>query len=110
MVDIWMTKPGGFKVGLYFPDWLVKVLFAPVEPLERLGGLPAVVSRETVSASVSMNYSSEKARRELGRTYLPSCEMWGGIIDREPELLAGRKKRDIVSRLKPVEGIWQPEI
>jgi nucleoside-diphosphate-sugar epimerase len=107
MVDIWMTKPGGFKVGVYFPDWLVKVLFAPVEPFERLGGLPAAVSRETVSASVSMNYSSEKAKRELGWTHLPAKEMWLGIIDRELELLAGRKKRDLVSRLNPVETIEQ---
>jgi len=29
--------------------------------------------------------------------------MWLGIIDRELELLASRKKRDLVSRLKPVE-------
>jgi len=106
MVEIWNSKPGGFKINSYLPTWLAKVMSAPVEPLERLGGLPAVVSRETVSASVSMNYSSEKARRELGWTYLPACEMWVGIIDRELELLAGRKKRDIVSRLKPVEGIW----
>ena len=104
MVEIWNSKPGGFKINSYMPTWLAKVMFAPVEPLERLGGLPAVVSRETVRASVSMNYSSEKARRELGWTYLPAHEMWVGIIDRELELLAGRKKRDLVSRLKPVEG------
>ena len=102
MVDIWMKKPGGFKIGFYVPKWLAKVLFAPVEPLERLSGLPAAVSSETVSASVSMNYSGEKAKRELGWTYLPAREMWFGIIDRELELLAGRKKRDLMSRLKPV--------
>ena len=104
MLDIWMTKPGGFKVGFYIPDWLAKVLFAPVEPIERLGGLPAAVSRETVSASVSMNYSSEKAKRELGWSHLPAREMWVRTIDRELELLAGRKKRDLMSRLKPVEA------
>ena len=103
MVDIWMTKPGGFKIGFYIPDWLAKVLFAPVEPLERLGGLPAVVSRETVAASVSMNYSGEKAKRELGWTCLSAREMWLDTIDRELELLASRKKRDLMSRLKPVE-------
>jgi nucleoside-diphosphate-sugar epimerase len=109
MVDIWMTKPGGFKVGFYIPNWLAKVLFAPVEPLERLGGLPAAVSRETVAASVSMNYSSEKAKRELGWTHLPAREMWISIIDRELELLASRKKRDLMSRLKPVNRQEKPD-
>jgi dihydroflavonol-4-reductase len=108
MVDIWMTKPGGFKIGFYIPDWLVKVLFAPMEPLQRLSGLPAAVSRETVSASVSMNYSGEKAKRELGWTHLPARETWLGTIDRELELLAARKKRDLMSRLKPVEISEQP--
>ena len=103
MVEIWNSKPGGFKINSYMPTWLAKVVFAPIEPLERLGGLPAVVSVETVRASVSMNYSSEKAKRELGWTHLPAREMWPEIIDQELELLAGRKKRDLVSRLKPVD-------
>jgi len=29
--------------------------------------------------------------------------MWFGIVDRELELLASRKKRDLASRLNPVE-------
>ena len=103
MIESWMTKPGGLKVRFYVPDWLAKVMFAPLEPLQRWVGLPAVVSRETVSANFSMNFSSAKAQRELGWTYLPAREMWLGIIDREIELLARRKKRDLVSRLNPVE-------
>ena len=74
-----------------------------MEPLQRLAGLPAAVSRESVSASVSLNYSGAKAQRELGWTYRPAKEMWLDIIDQELELLASRKKRDLVSRLKPVE-------
>jgi len=103
MIESWMKKPGGFKVRFYIPNWLAKVMFAPLEPLQRLGGLPAAVSRESVSANFSMNFSSAKAQRELGWTYVPAREMWPGIIDRELELLASRKKRDLVSRLKPVE-------
>jgi len=103
MVQIWMTKPGGFKVRFYIPHWLAKVMFAPMEPLQRLAGLPAAVSRESVSASVSLNYSGAKAQRELGWTYRPAKEMWLGIIDQELELLASRQKRDLVARLKPVE-------
>jgi len=103
MIESWMTRPGGFKVRFYIPNWLAKVLFAPLEPLQRLIGLPAAISRETVSANFSMNFSSAKAQRELGWTYVPAREMWLGIVDRELELLASRKKRDLVSRLKPVE-------
>ncbi|HMQ52572.1 MAG TPA: NAD-dependent epimerase/dehydratase family protein [Anaerolineae bacterium] len=103
MIQFWMTRPGGFKVRFYIPGWLAKLMFAPLEPLQRAVGLPAVVSRETVSASVFLNYSSQKAQRELGWTYRPAREMWLGIIDEELELLANRKKRDLISRLKPVE-------
>lgn len=103
MIQIWMTKPGGFKVRFYIPNWLAKLMFAPMEPLQRLVSLPAAVSRESVSASVSMNYSSAKAQRELGWTYRPAQAMWRDIIDEELKLLANRKKRDLVSRLKPVE-------
>jgi hypothetical protein len=79
-------------------------MFAPLEPLQRMVGLPAAVSRESASAaSISMAYSSLKAQRELGWTFRPAKEMWPEIIDGEIELLAGRKKRDLVSRLKPVD-------
>jgi hypothetical protein len=50
-----------------------------------------------------MNYSSAKAQRELGWTYRPAQAMWRDIIDEELKLLANRKKRDLMSRLKPVE-------
>jgi dihydroflavonol-4-reductase len=105
MIQIWMTKPGGLKVRFFIPTWLAKIMFAPLEPLQRLAGLPAAVSRETASAaSISMVYSSAKAQRELGWSYRPAKEMWLETIDQEIELLAERKKRDLVSRLKPVEG------
>ncbi|OGO47516.1 MAG: hypothetical protein A2W37_12205 [Chloroflexi bacterium RBG_16_63_12] len=102
--EIWMTKPGGFKVRFYIPRWLAWVMFAPLEPVQRLVGLPAFISGESVEASsVSLNFSSAKAQRELGWTYRPAKEMWLGIIDQEFKLLASRQKRDLVSRLKPVE-------
>jgi dihydroflavonol-4-reductase len=102
--EIWMTKPGGFKVRFYVPRWLAWVMFAPLEPLQRLVGLPAFISGETVEASsVSLNFSSAKAQRELGWTYRPAKEMWPDIVAQELELLAKREKRDLVSRLKPVE-------
>lgn len=102
--EIWNTNPGGFKVRFYIPRWLATLMFAPLEPLQRLLGLPAFISRETVSASSgSYNFSSAKAQRELGWTYRPAKEMWRDIIDQELKLLASRQRRDLVSRLKPVE-------
>lgn len=104
--EIWNTTPGGFKVRFYLPVWLVWLMFKPLEPLQRLVGLPAFISSETVTSSrISYNFSSAKAQRELGWTYRPAKEMWLDIIDEEHKLLAGRKKRDLVSRLKPVEAI-----
>jgi nucleoside-diphosphate-sugar epimerase len=104
MLTIWATKPGGSAVRFFIPNWLAWLTFAPMEPLERWAGLPAFISREAVVASTSLNFSSVKAQRELGWTYQPASEMWAGIIDEELELLARRKKRDLVSRLKPVEA------
>jgi dihydroflavonol-4-reductase len=102
VLNHWNSKPGGFKVRFYIPSWLAWLTFAPLEPLQRWAGLPAAISRETVTASVSLNFSNAKAKRELGWTHLPTKEMWLSIIDDEIKLLAQRPKRDLVSRLKPV--------
>ena len=103
MVQLWMMRPGRMKIRFYIPDWLAKVFFAPMEPVQRAVGLPAFISRETVSASMNLNYSSAKAQRELGWVHRPAREMWLDIIDQELVLLANRTKRDVVSRLRPVE-------
>ena len=101
---IWMSKPGGFKVRIYVPHWMAMLLFASLEPLQRMVGLPAFISRETVLGSkVSLNFSSAKAQRELGWKYRPAKEMWLDIVDQELKLMTSRKKRDLVSRLKPVD-------
>ena len=106
VLEIWMTKPGGFKVRCYVPNWLATLMFAPLPPLLRMIGLPAFISRETVSAgSMHLNFSSAKAQRELGWTYRPAREMWLSIVDQELQLLANRKQRNLASRLKPVEAL-----
>jgi dihydroflavonol-4-reductase len=102
--DAWMTRPGGCRIRCYVPRWLARAIFAPLVPLQRRIGLPAFMSAETVAASgISYNFSSAKAERELGWTHRPGSAMWGDIIDREIALLASRQKRDLVSRLRPVE-------
>jgi dihydroflavonol-4-reductase len=104
VMNIWGAKPGGSKVKFYIPKWLAWLMFAPFEPLLRFVGLPAFISREIVTASMHLNYSSAKAQRDLGWTYRPVKEMWLDIIDAELALLANRQKRDLVSRLKPAEA------
>jgi hypothetical protein len=50
-----------------------------------------------------LSFSSGKAQRELGWTHRSAHETWSDIFDEEHRLLVARKKRDLVSRLKPVE-------
>lgn len=104
LFQIWGSKPGGFQVRFFVPFWLAALMFAPMEPLQRWLGLPAFISRETVSGTQgSLSFSSGKAQRELGWTHRPARETWSDIIDEEHRLLAAREKRDLVSRLKPME-------
>lgn len=102
---IWSDHPGGRKVRFFLPIWLASPMFGMLEPFERRMGLPAFISREVVEGSrVCFSCSSAKAQAELGWSYTPARAMWGAILDEESRLLAAREKRDIVSRLKPVEG------
>jgi dihydroflavonol-4-reductase len=104
MFDSWAARPGGFKVRFYIPNGLALLIFAPMAPLLRMVRLPAFVSADTVKAgSISYNFSGEKAQRELGWSYRPVAQMWQDTIDGELELLAKRQKRDLASRLKPVD-------
>jgi dihydroflavonol-4-reductase len=100
----WQKRPGGFKAALWMPAGLMYAMFWPLEPLQRLLGLPAFMSREGVqAAATNLNYSSAKAQQELGWTHKTAQEMWLGTLDREIELMRLRRKRDLASRLNPLE-------
>ena len=102
--SIWHLRPGGSKTLIWLPPRLMAASFWPMEPFQRMVGLPAFLSRETVrSACTNWGYSSEKAQNELGWTHRTAQQMWFKTIDGELKLLVKRKKRDLVSRLKPVE-------
>lgn len=104
--EIWATLPGGLRVRAFMPAWLARLMFAPMEPIQRRLGMSAFMSTETVAGSQTMvNLSSAKAQRDLGWTYRPAAEMWASILDDEHALLARRPKRDLLSRLKPLEVI-----
>ncbi len=103
VVDLWGSTPGRFRVRLWLPGKLAEIMFAPLEPLQRLLGLTAFISRETVrSGSLNYCFSNEKARRELGWQPRPVREAWLETLERERELKARRRKRDLTSRLRPL--------
>jgi dihydroflavonol-4-reductase len=104
-LEMWARQAGGFRVRFFLPFWLAALMFAPMEPVQRWLGLPAFISREVVlNDKSSLSFSSAKAQRDLGWTHRPAREMWSSIIDEEHKLLSARKKRDLLSRLKPVEA------
>jgi dihydroflavonol-4-reductase len=104
--DFWRRKPGSFAPRIWLPAGLAAALFAPLEPLQRMAGLPAFISRETVrAAATNWNFSNEKAKRELGWTPCSAETVWFAALDGERELLSKRKGQSLIQRLKPLDSI-----
>ena len=105
-LNYWVRRPGAFKPSIWLPANLALLFFAPLEPLLRLLGLPAFLSRETViGGATNWHYTSEKAKRELGWTVGSAEELWLATLDGELETLPGRKGQYLLQRLKPLDGI-----
>ncbi|MFI5181395.1 MAG: NAD-dependent epimerase/dehydratase family protein [Thermoanaerobaculia bacterium] len=105
-LDYWRRRPGAFIPRVWLPAGLAAALFAPLEPLQRILGLPAFISRETVrGASTNWHYSGERMKRELGWTHRSAEEMWLKALDGEIRLLSRREGQSWVQRLKPLETI-----
>lgn len=103
-LGFWAMKPGAFPARLWLPAWLMAALFWPLEPLQRLAGLPAFMSRETIRAgATNFNYSSDKAQRELGWNHRSAQDMWFSTIDGEIALMSKRIRRTLASLLNPSE-------
>jgi nucleoside-diphosphate-sugar epimerase len=67
MVRAWKEAIGGLPPFIWLPRPLAVAQGMLIEPVLRLLGLPAFISREVVESSyVKYCYSSEKAKRELG--------------------------------------------
>ncbi|WP_310565155.1 NAD-dependent epimerase/dehydratase family protein [Hydrogenophaga sp.] len=89
--DHWGRHPGGWKRRLWMPAWFMRLQFMSMEPLQRMLGLPAFMSRETVDASsVHLNYSAAKAQRELGWQHPGAAAMWDRVITEERALMQDR--------------------
>jgi dihydroflavonol-4-reductase len=102
--NLWRNKPGRYTIRIWLPVGFMAALFTPLEPLQRILGLPAFLSRETIRGNATnWCYSSEKAERELGWTHCSAEEMWSATLDGEIQLLSRRKTQNLVQRLKPLE-------
>jgi nucleoside-diphosphate-sugar epimerase len=100
----WDSTPGGLRFRLWVPTVLVKILFWPLEPLQRWIGLPAFMSRDAASSSgINYNYSSEKAKRELGWAPRPARQTWLETMEAEHKLKAQRNGARLVARLRPLD-------
>jgi dihydroflavonol-4-reductase len=105
-LGFWARRPGAFRPVVWLPAGLAAALFWPLEPLQRMLGLPAFISRETVrGGATNWNYSAEKAKRELGWSHRRAEEMWLGTLDGELRLLERRKGQSWVKRLEPLETV-----
>lgn len=92
LFDLWGRMSGKRIPRWYLPRWLMRPQMALMEPLQRMAGLPAFMSRDTVDATQAhLDFSSAKAQRELGWTHPDIESMWDLIIRRERELLAARQ-------------------
>ena len=104
--NYWREKSGGFSWWVWLPAGFTAAFFALIEPFQRMLGLPAFLSRETVKTSSGKWYfSNEKAKRELGWTHCSAEEMWHVALDGESGLLARRKGQNLIQRLKPLETV-----
>ena len=102
----WQQKPGRFIPRLYLPARIAEVMFAPMEPIMRMFGLPAFFSRETVRVvAANWNFSNKKAKEELGWTHRSFEALWFGTLDGEISLLARRKGQGLIERLKPLDRV-----
>ncbi len=77
MIEVWKHTPGGIKPFIWLPRWLALLNGALAEPLLRLLGLPAFISREVITSSYAcFRYSSAKAEKELGATFRSAEQTW----------------------------------
>ena len=104
-LGFWGAYPGAILPKVWLPPRLAEALFAPAEPLLRSFGLPAFISRESVAAgAMNLDYSSEKAIRDLGYRWRSAEVMWRDTFQGELALLAARPPRaSLRDCLRPVD-------
>lgn len=96
---LWTQHTGRHGIVAYLPRGLMRPQLALVEPLLRMLGLPAFLSREAVDTTrCHLDYSAARAQRELGWTHPSPDAMWSSIIATERRLMAQR--HGLLNRLR----------
>lgn len=91
LMPIWKKAVGGLAPFIWLPRPLAELQGALVEPVLRLFGLPAFISRTAVvNTYVSYRYSSAKAERELGWQVRSGEQAWIDTLRAERDLARGK--------------------
>lgn len=91
MMDTWRSQPGGLKPRLWLPRWLAWLNGLLAEPVLRLLGQPAFLSREGVlSAYTCSRVSSALAEKELGASFRSAQQAWRDTLAAERAALSKR--------------------
>jgi dihydroflavonol-4-reductase len=87
LMPVWKAAVGGLPPFIWLPRPLAAAQGALAEPVLRLLGLPAFISREVVRASfVSFQYSSARAERDLGWQPRTAGQTWIDTLRAERDL------------------------
>jgi dihydroflavonol-4-reductase len=118
LFSLWGRKTRRAAPRWYLPRGFMRPQMAMMEPIQRMMGLPAFLSRDTVDTSrAHLDYSSLKAQRELGWTHPDRESIWDPIIQTERELMSARNSLLNKLRHKPVgaspsligsQKLWAP--
>jgi dihydroflavonol-4-reductase len=88
MMRIWAEAGGRKPPAVWLPRPIAVAQATLAGPLLRLAGQPAYLSPEAVCSSfVSLRFSSEKARRELGASFRPADQAWRETLQAELDRL-----------------------
>ena len=101
LVSIWgchLNRKEPLIVNLAIPTIVVNLL----EKMQRKLGLPSFISKESIEANQSRDFSNAKAKRELGWNPMSAHVLWEKIICEELALAEKRIGRSPVSLLKPL--------
>jgi dihydroflavonol-4-reductase len=86
LVKVWKKAVGGIPPFIWLPKPLAVAQGMMIEPLLRLFGVSAFISREVVEGSyASFRYSSDKAKRELGWNPRNAEQAWVDTLRAEKQ-------------------------
>lgn len=104
VIAIWNGTPGRFRIRYWLPTPLAAALFLPLEPGLRGLGISAFMSRESAyMAAQDLAFSNAKARRELGWSPRPACDVWPEVLAAERALITQRHGGGLAARLRPLD-------